>query len=102
MTVLPLVFHVSRFGIAFALAMSSFGGGATAARADDFSMPMAEDALVMTYTYKPHGEMKIAAMIAPIDGKVAVCAFWTQSGCLSPYVKSTGLLSQSRGTSVAP
>lgn len=51
---------------------------------------------VMQYTYRPYGEMRLAAMITESRGRVAVCGFWAKFEREQAYVKSTNLLQKSR------
>jgi len=62
-----------------------------------FTQPMAKDPSVAVWGYDPQGEMMVAAMIKNVEGKVAVCGFWTISKRLSPYIKETGLDRITRG-----
>lgn len=63
-----------------------------------FALPMSETGTVVALTFEPHGEVQIAAMLAPVQGKVAVCGFWTETKRLSPYVRTSNLLTRVRGS----
>ncbi len=90
----------TRIGLFLGLAITLVSAQSMPGHAQNakFEHPMGADAAVYTWTYDPHGEMKIAAMITEVEGKIAVCGMWTISKRLSPYIKETGLDRKTRGS----
>lgn len=48
--------------------------------------PMAQNGKVLTVSFQPYGEMKIAAMLRNVGGKTAVCGMWTESERFQAYI----------------
>ncbi|WP_135505170.1 hypothetical protein [Roseovarius aestuariivivens] len=62
-------------------------------------MPMTEDVAVFQWTFKPSGEMLIAVIIAPVNGRIAVCGLWTITQRLSAEARRDQLPRHARGKS---
>lgn len=69
------------------------------AQSTNFSKPMAKDAYVARYDYEQFGKVLLAVMITPVNGKVAVCGFWTEEKKMRSYGKTTGLNNKALGAS---
>ena len=47
---------------------------------------MAQNGKVLTVSFQPYGEMKIAAMLRNVGGKTAVFGMWTESERFQAYI----------------
>ena len=83
-------------GLALATVVSS--ASHSLAQSTGGSRPLEQDAAVLTWSYdgNGYGEMKIVAVIAPIQNKVAVCGVFAITKRLSAGVKRSQLLNKSR------